>query len=156
MADTNTPTSGPFGYVTYNPETGNLTGSYFQVLQAEHADNHIAVSDAERDAWVNFRMNEARDGLEPLPPVAPTDVVFVPREVTRRQALQALYIKHKLTEDMLDAKIIEVISDPDAQYLARLELKTSQSFERNRPLVIAIGAALNLDLDLLFTFAATL
>lgn len=80
----------------------------------------------------------------------------VPQEVTRRQGLHALFKKHRLTEQMVADKIIEMITDPDEQYLALTEFKTSQTFERNRPLVLVMGAALGLDLDELFIYAATL
>lgn len=80
----------------------------------------------------------------------------VPKAVTRRQGLQALFKKHRLTEQMVADKIIEMVADPDEQYLALTEFKTSQTFERNRPLVLVMGAALGLDLDELFIYAATL
>ncbi len=51
-------------YVTFNPDTGALTGAYLQDLHATHADCHIEV-DAERyDSWTRFRANAARDALE--------------------------------------------------------------------------------------------
>jgi hypothetical protein len=53
-------------YVTYNPETGKLTGCYSQAVHPEHADNHI-VLDGPLDPWVNYCANAARDGVELLP-----------------------------------------------------------------------------------------
>lgn len=69
----------PFGYVTFD-EAGNLTGSYFQLLHPDHVDSYIAVDEQQRLAWVNYRANEARDGLELLPPAPapePTEAQIV-------------------------------------------------------------------------------
>jgi hypothetical protein len=57
----------PVGYVTFI-ENGTLDGSYLQVPPEEHQGRMIVVDDATRDAWVNYVANEARDGVEPLPP----------------------------------------------------------------------------------------
>lgn len=57
-------------YVTYDAD-GNLSGAYLQTLRAEHANNHIMVSDEMRLRWPSYRANDARDGLELLPPVEP-------------------------------------------------------------------------------------
>jgi hypothetical protein len=57
-------------YVTYD-STGKLIGSYLQAVQPAHEAAHIIVADAERLAWVNYRANAARDGIELVPVVAP-------------------------------------------------------------------------------------
>lgn len=80
----------------------------------------------------------------------------VPLEITRRQGLQALRIKKGLTLTMLQAKIGELIADPMTRDLALIELETSSTFERYRPLVVNIGTAIGLDLDELFRYAKTL
>lgn len=80
----------------------------------------------------------------------------VPSEVTRRQGLQALFLRKQITEAMVEAKIKEVVTEPAAQYLALTEFRASQVFERDRPLVNSVGAAFGLDLDDLFIFAKTL
>lgn len=57
-------------YVTYD-EAGNLTGFYNQELQPEHVENYIQVEDPDGmfwSVWVNYRANEARDGIELIPP----------------------------------------------------------------------------------------
>ena len=84
---------------------------------------------------------------EPLPP--PT----VPAKVTRRQARQAL-----LLGGLLDQVIatIAAIEDPVERRMAQIEWEDAQEFERTRPLVLQMGAALNLDLDALFIHAAAL
>ncbi len=144
----------PFGYVTYD-DAGNLTGSYLQVLHPDHADCHIPVEESQRLAWVNYRANESRDGLEPLPPAAPAPAL-VPQMVTRRQARQALLMA-ELLDDVQPA--IDAIPDPVQRRMAQIEWEDSLEFVRSRPLVIQIGAALGLNesaLDALFTHAATL
>ena len=61
----------PLSYVTFDPLTGALTGSYLQALHSDHGDNHIVVDETKRGAWVNYRANEARDGVELIPPADP-------------------------------------------------------------------------------------
>lgn len=90
--------------------------------------------------------------LVPAPPPVPE----VPAEVSRRRGLQALYIMYGLTEDAIVAKITQAITDPAAQYLALTEFKTSQTFERHRPLVLSMAQIMALDLDALFIKAASL
>lgn len=141
-------------YVTYNSE-GILTGSYIQDLHPDHEDNFIEVSSEQRANWTTYRTNETRDGLELLPAPAPPAPV-VPDRVTRRQARQAL-----LLAGLLDSvqPAIDAIPNPTQRGLAQIEWDDSQDFERQRPLVIGIGAALGLDaaaLDALFIQAATL
>lgn len=141
-------------YVTYD-DSGNLTGAYMQELQPEHAEFHIAVNDEQRLSWPAYRANEARNGVEQLPP-APPPATLVPQAVTRRQARQAL-----LLADLLDDVpiAIEAIPDLTARRMAQIEWEDSLEFVRSRPLVIQIGAALGLDaaaLDRLFLTAAGL
>lgn len=80
-------------------------------------------------------------------------VLLVPQTVTRRQALQAL-IRRGHDDDVASA--LSAIPDPIHRKLAQAEFAASTVFERQRPLVLSIGAALGLDLDDLFIFAATL
>lgn len=152
----------PFGYVTYD-DAGALTGSFFQLLHPDHTANHIAVDEETRAHWSIYRANEARDGVELLPPAppAPSPPPAVPQRVTRRQARQAL-----LLEGLLDAvpTAIEALDDgtPEGMQkmrMAQIEWEDSLEFERARPLVIEIAAAINLDaaaLDELFITAAGL
>lgn len=84
-----------------------------------------------------------------------TLVAVVPEEVTRRQGIQALLLEG-VTEAMVEAKIIELITDPLQQALALAEFRTSTVFQRYRPLVVQIGPALGLDLNAVFTVAASL
>lgn len=87
----------------------------------------------------------------PVPPQP-----LVPHKVTRRQARQALLLAG-LLEQVEPA--IQSITDPMQRQLALIEWQDSLEFERHRPLLITLGAALGLDeaaLDQLFITAATL
>ena len=80
----------------------------------------------------------------------------IPQTVTRRQARQALLLSGVLGSVQ---SAIDGITDPTQRVLAQIEWGDSQVFERNRPLLIALGAALGLDsdeLDQLFITAAGL
>lgn len=105
----------------------------------------------ERDSTPDEDAQRERD-------IAAAAFVPVPIEVTSRQALQALYIRKRITEDMIQAQV-DAIQDPDQRYLASVELRKSHVFERARPLVATIGSALAMssaEMDDLFRFAATL
>lgn len=85
----------------------------------------------------------------PPPPV-------VPQVVTRRQARQALLIAGKLAQVQ---PAIDAIADPLQRGLIQIEWDDSQTFERQRPTLIALATAIGLDdaeLDALFTTASTL
>lgn len=144
----------PFGYVTFDAD-GNLTGSYSQLLHPDHEDCHIPVDEPQRLAWVIYRANEARDGLELMPSAEPAPAP-VPQSVTRRQARQALLLAG-LLDDVPAA--ITAIPDETQRRMAQIEWEDSLEFVRTRPLVIQIGAALGLDdaaLDQMFITAASL
>lgn len=79
--------------------------------------------------------------------------VRVPQKVTRRQGRQALLLAGKLDQVPL---AIDAIEDETERRLAQIEWEDAQDFERHRPLVVEMGAALDLDLDALFIQAATL
>ena len=80
----------------------------------------------------------------------------VPQTVTRRQARQALLLAG-LLDNVQPA--IDSIADPVQRSMAQIEWDDSQQFERKRPLLIALAAALGLGeeaLDNLFIQAARL
>lgn len=82
--------------------------------------------------------------------------VEVPQRVTRRQARQALLLNSKLS---LVQPAIDAIEDATQRAMMQIEWDDSQEFERHRPSLIAIGAALGLDdaaIDALFVQAAAL
>jgi len=57
-------------YVTYLPD-GTLDGCYLQVPPEAHADRMIVIDEELAGVWVNYRANEARDGLELVPMLPP-------------------------------------------------------------------------------------
>lgn len=80
----------------------------------------------------------------------------VPQSVTRRQARQALLLGGKLDKVQ---PAIDSIPDPVQRGMAQIEWDDSQSFQRDRPLLIQIGTALGLNaagLDDLFIKASKL
>ncbi len=134
-------------------------------------DNFVAefvtVPDDVRNGW-------AFDGSTYTPPPAPyiptkeeLDAIAaqeaeririskIPRTVTRRQARQALLLRGKLA---LVQPAIDAIPDTTQRGLMQIEWDDSLSFDRDRPSLISIGAAIGYDslgLDDVFTFAATL
>lgn len=56
-------------YVTYDPATGSLTGAFQQDVQPDHVAVHIPISGDVHQSWPLYRANDARDGVELLPPV---------------------------------------------------------------------------------------
>jgi hypothetical protein len=60
-------------YVTFDVD-GRLDGCYLQPLREEHAERMIVIDEALAPAWVNYRANEARDGIEPMPRPAMQDI----------------------------------------------------------------------------------
>lgn len=62
----------PFRYVTYD-EFGTLTGSYLQILRPEHASAYCPIPMDMTWQWVFYRMNAARDNIEPIPAEEPED-----------------------------------------------------------------------------------
>jgi hypothetical protein len=143
----------PLRYVTFDAN-GSLDGCYLQVLPEAHADCMIVIDEERAANWVNYRANEARDGIELAPPVPPAPAP-IPQQVTMRQARLALLAAGKLS--MVDAAI-DSLESPDRE-AARIEWDYSSSVERSRPLVVMLGQALGLDeeaLDQLFITAAGL
>ena len=141
-------------YVTYQID-GTLDGAFIQMPPEDHAGRAIDVTDEQYANWTAYRANDARDGVELLPPAPPAPPA-VPQEVTRRQARQAL-----LLDGLLDkvAPAIAAIDDPLQRGLAQIEWEDSQSYERQRPILISLGRAIGLDdtaLDDLFIKAGGL
>jgi hypothetical protein len=57
-------------YVTYDAD-GKLAECLLQVPPAEHLDCMIVIDEALAGVWVNYRANEARDGIMLAPPASP-------------------------------------------------------------------------------------
>jgi hypothetical protein len=138
-------------YVTYDG-AGALTGGYLQDLAEQHVTSHIGVSDEQRMNWPRYRANAARDALVLL---EPSTAPQVPQEVTRRQAIQQMYLGG-ITEAMVEDYIGTAVTDETERALALIEFRTAAMFERNNWLVAAAGAAMGLNLDDLFISAAKL
>lgn len=80
----------------------------------------------------------------------------VPQVVTSRQARQALLLAGRL-QDVQPA--IDAIADPVQRGMVQIEWDDSQEFQRTRPTLLALAAAIGMtaqDLDALFTQAAQL
>jgi hypothetical protein len=75
-------------YVTYAAD-GSLDGCYLQEPLDEHAERMIVVDAATAAAWVNYRANEARDGVEPVPPAAPAPVDLVTLKAAKNEQINA-------------------------------------------------------------------
>ena len=54
-------------YVTYDLNTGRLTGAFIQEPPDDHLDCMIEVEPEVHAAWTGYRANEARDGVELIP-----------------------------------------------------------------------------------------
>lgn len=148
-------------YVTYTDD-GTLDGCYRQIPPEAHVDRMIVVDEALVPVWPNYCANEARDGIDPAPPAPALPVgPVVPATVTRRQARQALLLAGLLDDVPAAIALLDDGSSEGKQKmrLAQIEWEDSLEFERARPLVIEIGAAIGLEaaaLDALFITAAGL
>jgi hypothetical protein len=148
-------------YVTYLTD-GTLDGCYLQDPPEAHLDRMIVVGEDVAAAWVNYRANEARDGVELAPPADPSEAPpAAPAKVTRRQARQALLLAGLL--DDVPAAIANLDDGTPGgnqkMRMAQIEWEDSLEFERARPLVTEIAAAIGLGaeaLDQLFITAAAL
>lgn len=143
----------PVRYVTFDAD-GTLDGCYLQAPLEEHVARLIVIDETLAGAWVNYRANEARDGIELAPPAPPAPIP-VPQQVTMRQARLALLGAGKLS--LVDGAI-DSLPSPEKE-TARIEWDYSSSVMRSRPLVVMLGEALGLDeeaLDQLFITAAGL
>lgn len=91
-------------YVTYD-ENGKLTGSYADQSPAD-GELYFEVDDELRANWTLYRMNEARDGLELLPPVEPPEPAPLPRHITK------LAFDNRFTQEELVTLELASIDDP--------------------------------------------
>jgi hypothetical protein len=140
-------------YVTYDKNTGNLTGAYIQDLLPEHEDCYVEVALEQHDNWTGLKFNLDTQELEVYtpPPAAPV----VPVQVTMRQARLALLAHNMLSQ--IDTAIASLPSPQKEE--AQIEWDYSSTVVRDRELVVMIGQALGLsssDLDALFIEAAEL
>jgi hypothetical protein len=75
-------------YVTYLTD-GTLDGCYLQDPPEAHLDRMIVVGEDVAAAWVNYRANEARDGIEPVPPAAPAPVDLAALKAAKNEQINA-------------------------------------------------------------------
>ena len=86
----------------------------------------------------------------------PSVVLSIPQTVTRRQARQALLISGHLSSVQ---PAIDAIPDDLQRGMVQIEWDDSQTFERQRPTLIALATAIGMDseaIDNLFIQAAQL
>lgn len=112
----------------------------------------IAYWDSETSSQKEREMTQ-EELVQRAADIAASAAPIVPDKVTRRQARQALLLRGYLDQVPI---AIAAIADDTERRLAEIEWLDSQEFERYRPLVIRIGAALSMNLDELFIFASTL
>jgi hypothetical protein len=89
-----------------------------------------------------------KDGFEPEPADPLPQVV--PHSVTRAQAIAALILTGKRAQVQL---VIDSIPDPVQRELAQNDWDNRLTFERDNPRLVAIAAALSIDLDEMFILA---
>lgn len=139
-------------YVTYDPETGYLTGSYFQVIPAAHMGIYIVATEEQASNWTSYQANAARDGLEVAPPrVQP---VVVPEVVDMLNAELAL-----IDAGLLAAveTYVASLSGPDGD-VVRAYWRRAQTMRRDIQWVEEFRVAAGLstvEIDNLFINAAT-
>lgn len=111
MEDLNEPQ--PVLYVTFDAD-GTLDGCYLQVPPEEHATRMILVEDERALDWVCYRANEARDGVEILPP-APSPLPQVPDYVTAVQAMLDAKARERRYDNILSACTYATSTQPKFQ-----------------------------------------
>lgn len=129
-----------------------------EVLNVIAAESDFAAAEAERAGGTAVESDSASVGDTysgggfARPEAAPV----VPQSVTRRQAIQALRLAGKVH---LVQPAIDAIADDLQRGLMQDEWDESLTFERQRPSLIALAAAIGLDaedLDTLFITAGRL
>lgn len=119
---------------------------------------NVAEASAEFGAlqrWIEHETAEIGDVLTNGEFVSPPQIASIPREVTMRQARQALILAG--LDEAVEAAIDAIPGT--AGKLARAEWNNSQVVQRSRPLVSQLGDAIGLtpkQIDDLFITAATL
>jgi hypothetical protein len=140
-------------YVTYLPD-GSLDGCYLQEPPEDHAERMIEIDDAQAGVWPNYRANEARDGVELLPPVEPADPV--PQSCAMWQA-RAILIEDDLLDDVNG--VLDSIPDEKARKLAQAKFEYSSTVRRDDPLVTQVIPQLGkseVEIDQMFVRAVAL
>jgi hypothetical protein len=102
-------------YVTFQPD-GTLDGCYLQDPPEAHVDRMIVVGEDVAAAWVNYRANEARDGIELAPPT-PTEPAppAVPDYVTAVQLMLDTKAQERRYDNILSACTYAASTQPKFQ-----------------------------------------
>jgi hypothetical protein len=126
-------------YVTYD-STGKLAGAFLQSIQPEHEAAHIIVTDDERLAWVNYRANAERTGIELAPAIAETEVQARARFKAERAVLVAAIV---VTVDALPFDGDEISQSRMARAILALQAadvtSTTWVLADNRPAEVTLG-----------------
>lgn len=78
-------------YVTYDPVTGKLLSGLLQPLP-DDGTPYFEVNDDVRLNWVSYRMNDARDGIEPVPPAPSAPPTREQLKQARQEAVDAITV----------------------------------------------------------------
>jgi hypothetical protein len=81
----------PVRYVTFTAD-GTLDGCYLQVPPETHATCMIAVDETIAADWVHYRANEARNGVEIIPPAPPAPPSREQLKQERQAAVDAITV----------------------------------------------------------------
>jgi hypothetical protein len=103
----------PVRYVTYDAD-GNLVECLLQVPPEGHRDRMIVVDEDVAADWVNYRANEARDGVE-LAPAVPPPPPAVPDYVTAVQAMMDAKAQERRYDNILSACTYATSTQPKFQ-----------------------------------------
>ncbi len=142
-------------YVTFDPATGQLLGSYIQDLSEADSHHFIEVLDDEiYRNWNSYQANPSRDGLEPIAVISlPAPV---PQEVAMVQISLALLDAGRW--DATKSYFANLPADATSTR-AKLRFDRSPSVRRDCDLVLAVIAALGItsaEADALFITAAAI
>lgn len=145
----------PLRYVTVAPD-GRLAGCYLQVPPEEHLERMIVIDEVFAPVWVNYRANEARDGIELALIPATEPALVVPQSVAMWQA-RAILIEDDLLDDV--NAVLARIPDEKMRKLAQAKFEYSSTVRRDDPLVTEVIPQLGkseVEIDQMFVRAARL
>lgn len=116
-------------YVTYSSD-GELTGSFWQDLQPEHAGNYVEVEEDVRTNWTHYKLDIISKQLQ-FVDISPTSKIEVPASVPMRSA-RLMLLKSGLLSTVQN--YFDSLSGIDAEE-ARINWEFALTVQRNDPLV---------------------
>lgn len=134
-----------------------LAGTLWRLQEDPDNQRYLAVQDPSTIARYGFTAEDFPTAPVPSIPEWAPAVEPIPREVTRRQAMLALYFLHGITEEAIWTAI-DAIEDPALKTQATIEFKNASGILYDSPLIALLGPLLGLDqaqIDALFRDAAT-